>query len=257
MNIMILDTETIGLEKRYMYDFGYIIASQQENGTFKPIKKRQFIVDQVYNNKMLFETAYYHKKRPLYISLLRGRKAKLKKIGHAFRTMRADIENYEIEHVLAYNMPFDKGVFKFNSNVFNLINPIEHLPHLDIMNFATETIHQDNHYQDFCETYGYITEANNIQTNAEITFKFISGLHDFEESHTSLQDCEIELDILNYSILKGARLDKEYKRKYIKARTKQDLKIIVKDKDKQETEYVFTYQKKINSKKRGAIILEE
>ena len=255
--IMILDTETIGLEKRFMYDFGYIIASQQENGTFKPIKKRQFIIDQVYNNKMLFETAYYSEKRPKYISLLRGRRAKLKKIGHAYRTMRADIENFDIQSVLAYNMPFDKGVFEFNSDIFNLINPIEHLPHLDIMTFAYEFIHKTDNYLNYCESFGHITLANNLKTNAEITFKFVSEIEDFEEEHTSLQDCEIELDILNYTILKGADINEQYKRKYIKSKNTQEFKLIVKDRDKIETEYLFNYQKKINSKKRNAIILEE
>jgi len=256
MKIMILDTETIGLEKKFMYDFGYIIAEQQENGIFKAIEKKQFIIDQVYNNKMLFETAYYSLKRPIYISLLKGRKARIKKIGHAFRTMKADLENFQVKNVLAYNMPFDKGVFEFNSQVFNLINPIEHLPLLDIMTFAGEKIHSTPEYLKFCQDNNYITPANNLETNAEKTFRFISCLNDFEESHTSLQDCEIELDILNYSILKGADLNKEYKRKYINAETLQEFKIIVKDKDKNETEYVFNYKKKIDSKKKKAIILE-
>jgi len=257
MNIMIIDTETIGLEKRFMYDFGYIIASQQENGTFKPIEKRQFVIDQIYNNKMLFETAYYHKKRPLYVSLLRGRKAKLKKMGHAFRRLKADIEFYDIEMVLAYNMPFDKGVFEFNSDTFNLINPIEHLPQIDIMTFACEFIHKTDKYLDFCDTYGYITQANNLETNAEKTFRFIIKDNEFIESHTSLQDCEIELDILNYTILKGADINETYKRKYINAGSYQEFKLIIKDKEKNETEHIFNYKKKTNSKKRNAIILQE
>lgn len=255
--IMILDTETIGLEKRFMYDLGYIIARKNEKGIYISIEKKQFVIDQVYNNKMLFETAYYNEKRPKYISLLRGKKARIKKIGHATMIMRHDIEKFEVENVYAYNMPFDTSVLEFNSKVFNIINPIEHLPQTDIMTFACEFIHKTDRYLDFCETYGHITNANNLKTNAEITFKFVSEIYDFEESHTSLQDCKIELDILNYCIIKGADLKKEYKRQYVKSKSSQEFKLIVKDKEKKETEYLFNYRKKINSKKRNAIILQE
>lgn len=255
--IMILDTETIGLEKAFTYDIGYIIAQEQNDGTYKPIDKKQFIIDQVYNNKMLFETAYYHNKRPKYISLLKGRKARLKKMGHALMIMRNDIERYNVSQVWAYNMPFDSKVLAFNSEKFNLINPIEHLPQLDIMGITTDFIHDTQEYKTFAVNNGYVSEANNILVNAENTFQFISGVHDFVEEHTSLQDCEIELDILNYCILKGADLEKTYKRKYIKADTTQELKIIVKDQNKNSKEYIFNYRKKTNSKVLGAIVLEK
>ena len=60
--IMILDTETIGLEKCFVYDIGFIVAELQENGFYKPIVKSQFIIEQVYDNRELFETAYYNDK---------------------------------------------------------------------------------------------------------------------------------------------------------------------------------------------------
>ena len=255
--ILILDTETIALEKAYMYDMGYIIAVKNDEGFYTAIEKKQFIIDQVYNNKMLFETAHYANKRNRYTSLLKGRTAKLKKMGHALMIMRNDIETYEVEQVLAYNMPFDSGVFEFNSEKFNLVNPIEHLPHLDIMAVAHEFIHETQEYIDFCKENDFINESGLIQTNAENTFRFISQQKDFIESHTSLQDCEIELDILNYCMIKGADLNKEYKRKYIKSNVVQKFKIIVKNKDEKDQVYQFNYTKKVNSKKYNAIILEK
>lgn len=256
--IMILDTETIGIEKLYMYDLGYIIARETEDKTFIPIEKKQFIIDQVYNNKMLFESAYYNEKRPRYTSILKGRRARLKKMGHALTIMRNDIEKYDVDQVWAYNMPFDSSVLKFNADKFNLVNPIEHLPQLDIMGIATDFIHSKEDYMKYAVKNGYVTKANNIQTNAEITFKYISDIEDFEEEHMALQDCEIELDILNYCILKGGDIEKVYKRKFIGSSQRQKLKLIIKDKTNgTKKEYTFAYKKKVNSIKYGAIILEK
>mgnify|MGYP000570869001 CR=1 FL=1 len=199
--ILIIDTETIGLEKCYAYDIGYIIASLNEEGFYTAIEKKQFIIDQVYNNKMLFETSYYANKRPKYVALLKGRKARLKKMGHALMILRNDIQKHEVDIWGAYNSPFDDKVMRFNSNVFNLVNPVEHLPRFDIMNVANEFIHQTQEFQDFCKENKFVNESGLLQTNAEITFRFISGQKEFIEEHTGLQDCEIELDILNYCMI--------------------------------------------------------
>ena len=256
-NILILDTETIGLEKLYMYDLGYIVATKNEQGFYASTLKRQFIIDQVYNNKMLFATSYYAIKRPKYVSLLKGRKARLKKMGHALMIMKNDIDRLEVEQAWAFNMPFDKKVMAFNGEEFNLTNPIEHLPQMDIMGVASHFIHQTEEYIEFCVENKFVNESGLVQTNAETTFKFISGVHDFIEEHTALQDCEIELDILNYCILKGADLEEIYKKKYVRANLKQKFTVIVKNADKTESKYTFNYTKKINSSKRKAIILEK
>ena len=256
-NILILDTETIGLEKLYMYDLGYIIATKNEEGFYTPSVKRQFIIDQVYNNHMLFATSYYAIKRPKYVSLLKGRKARLKKMGHALMIMKNDIDRLEVEQAWAFNMPFDKKVMAFNGKEFNLTNPIEHLPQMDIMGVASSFIHQTKEYNDFCVENKFVNESGLLQTNAEVTFKFISDQKDFIEEHTALQDCEIELDILNYCILKGADLQKIYKKKYVRANVVQKFTVIIKNADKTESKYSFNYTKKINSTKRKAIILEK
>jgi hypothetical protein len=255
--ILIIDTETVGLEKCYAYDIGYIIASLNNEGFYTAIEKKQFIIDQVYNNHMLFETSYYANKRPKYVSLLKGRKARLKKMGHALMIMRNDIDRYGVEIWGAYNAPFDTKVMKFNAEKFNLVNPIEHLPRFDIMNVANEFIHQTSEYKEFCNDNDYVGESGLIKTNAEITFRFISGQKEFIEEHTGLQDCEIELDILNYCMIKGADLKETYKRQFIKSNTTQKFRVIIKDKDGNEKFYNFNYTKKINSKKRNAIVLEK
>ena len=81
------DTETIGLEKRFCYDLGYGIYDRKGN----PMVERQFIIEQIWNNKPLFETAYYAEKKELYVSKLRGRTAVLEKVGDMLATALYEI----------------------------------------------------------------------------------------------------------------------------------------------------------------------
>ena len=59
MNIIVIDTETINLQKAFIYDIGFIVASGEE---LKNIEEKSFIIRQAFDNKMLFETSYYSKK---------------------------------------------------------------------------------------------------------------------------------------------------------------------------------------------------
>ena len=62
MNIMIFDTETTSLDKPFCYNIGYVIANAE---TEEIIIKRDFVVEQVWHNPMLFTTAYYANKKEI------------------------------------------------------------------------------------------------------------------------------------------------------------------------------------------------
>ena len=65
MNILILDTETIGIEKCFSYNVGWVIRNTTTKET---ITKKDYVVKQFWKNKPLFETAYYATKKQLYIN---------------------------------------------------------------------------------------------------------------------------------------------------------------------------------------------
>lgn len=247
--IMILDTETIGLEKCFVYDIGFIVAELQENGFYKPIVKSQFIIEQVYDNRELFETAYYNDKKSKYTSLMKGRNAKKIKMGYATQIITNVLKVHNIENVFAYNSSFDKKVFQFNSDYFKIKNPFETKNFVDIMGISNHFIHLLQEYAEFCITNEFIKESGYLETNAEKTYAFIKNQIDFIEEHTSLQDCEIELDILNYCIEKGFGEIKEYKKQFIKSDKDQVLTIITKNRT-----YDFKYKRRRNTKK--GIVLE-
>ena len=56
MNILVFDTETIDVEHPFCYNVGYVVVNTK---TKEKLLKRDYVVEQVWGNKMLFSTAYY------------------------------------------------------------------------------------------------------------------------------------------------------------------------------------------------------
>ena len=71
MNIVVFDTENIGLNKPWAYNIGYVIYDTE---TGEILEEKDFVVEQIWHNVPLFETAYYADKRPLYVRRMRGKK---------------------------------------------------------------------------------------------------------------------------------------------------------------------------------------
>jgi len=215
-NILILDTETIGLDKPFIYDIGLIVAEKTEKG-YQPIITNSFIIKQVYDNKLLFETAYYHDKRPHYTKSMQGRTAYKKYWGHVARYIDKLVKTYNIQTVYAYNAPFDKRAIATTSKVLKTYQPLKKVQWGDIMAISNALIHQTVEYKDYCKAVNAITPKGYYQTNAERTYQYIKGEKDFQEAHMGLQDAIIELDILNHCIDRGYNEKKEYRKQFIRA----------------------------------------
>lgn len=243
-HIIVLDTETISLGKRFIYDVGYIVA-ELKSDKYEPIEKRSFVVKQIFKNKELFMTAYYSEKRPLYTSMLKGKTAKQKHFGHILRAIRADMNKYNVTQIYAYNAPFDKGAFNFTTNHFKLTNPIKDIQWYDIQKVANTYIHKTRQYKDFVTEHGKETEKGYIQTNAETTYGSIINDPDYKEEHTGLQDCYIELSILNECVKLGYQNEPlDNKREFIPSENAKEYKVI-----KGEKTYSYKYNSMRNTKK--------
>lgn len=243
--IIVLDTETISLNKPFVYDIGYIVAElNTETLQYEPILKSQHIIEQIYDNKELFSTAYYEEKRKFYTNLMKSRSAKKTKLGYATQIISNLLKVYEINIIFAYNSSFDEKVFNFNSDYFKIKNPFKNYQWVDILGIANNFIHNTNEYKNFANEKDFVTEAGNIETNAEKTFAFLTQNESYKEEHTSLQDAEIELTILNKCVMLGFTEVKKYTKSFIEADKIQQLNIITKDKT-----YNFPYRKKSNTKK--------
>lgn len=215
-NILIIDTETIGLDKPFIYDLGIVVAEHTEKG-YQIVLENSFIIKQIYDNKLLFETAYYHKKRPLYIKSMQSRKSIKKYWGHVARYIDKLITTYDIKTVYAYNSPFDKKAVETTSQILKSYQPLKRVAWRDIMAISNELIHQTKEYQDYCKWNNGITPKGYYQTNAEKTYQFIKGEPNFTEDHMGLQDARIELEILNECINRGYNQKAYYKKRFLKA----------------------------------------
>lgn len=206
MNICIFDTETISIHKPFCYNIGYVIVNAT---TGEILCEKDYIIQQVWHNIMLFETAYYQEKRQLYINAMRSRKATMIKYGYAMQQMRRDLIQYGVEMVFAYNSPFDDRVFTFNCDWYKCQNPLDNIPIKDIRAFAHNFL-CDSQFKAFCEQHEQFTESGHYSTTAETLYRYITNSPDFIEEHTALADSQIETDILFAAIARDADLNKDY-----------------------------------------------
>lgn len=119
------------------------------------------------------------------------------------------IQKYNIKRIWAYNCSFDKSALKrlFGDERFSIIDSM--VEFCDIIPAILHTKLLNKNYIDFCKKNGFVTSKGNIQTKAEIVYKFLTGKMDFEEEHTGLADVQIETEIL----LIAMRETKSVKRK--------------------------------------------
>lgn len=209
MNIIVFDTETIGIEKTFCYDLGYVVLDVESK---KIIAQREFVIEQVWSNKALFETAYYADKKPLYVSKMRGRKAKLVNWGTAIGAMIKDIKQYEIESAYAYNADFDIRVFDFNADWYKTRNPLDYVKVFDIWGYTSEAIVNGlaEDYVAFTTENALMSDCGNIKNNADSWGKFFCGM-EWDEEHTALEDSLVECKILLEMFERGLQVDKDYK----------------------------------------------
>lgn len=251
MNIVVFDTETTSIEKPFCYNIGYTIADI-ESGTI--LVRRDYVVEQVWHNPMLFTTAYYADKRQLYVSRMKAKKCVMDKFGYICQQMIRDFKAYEIELAFAFNSPFDDKVFDYNCEWFKCNNPFDNIEIRDIRGFVHTFMAFSKDYQDFCDKHQLYTESGNYSTTAETVYRYLINSVDFNEEHTALADSLIEFDILKTCVHDyGADITKQYKTySSIPRKTPKELKVI----DTDGNEHTFSYIKRRNYQDGNKIILK-
>lgn len=202
-NILILDTETTpNFYSPYIYDFGYQIVSP----VGIVLIKRNWLISEIFESKTLMEKAHYSKKVKDY--LLKLEKGEIEKITFkkAIKQFVADSKKFKVEIISAYNLAFDMKALNstlkityyeaFETQWLEKFLHQKNKKLLCIWNLACETILDTDEYREFAEKNEMVSDKGNYQTNAEVSYKYITNNLNFVESHTALSDVEIETDIL-------------------------------------------------------------
>lgn len=205
---VVLDTETCPIDKTvegvdpmnmFTYDMGWTITDKRGN----IYRRRSFINRDIFiNEKELMKSSYYANKLPKYWEDIKAGKRIVASWYTILKTLREDMAEFEVKEVYAYNMRFDyyttattqrwltkskyRYVFPYGTEI------------CDIMKMAYDVIGKMPTYRKFCEQNNYFTATGRLSMKAENVYRFIINNTDFIESHTALEDAEIETVILAY-----------------------------------------------------------
>lgn len=204
--ILLVDTEFVSLVKPFVYDLSYIIA--RKNGDkYEALKVVGNVVKQVYSNRMLFETAFYSSKKKLYTKALRKNEYQKKYLGNIMREIKNDIEKYQVNCVMGYNVSADNRSITFTSDFMKITNALKDLPFIDLMPIVVNYICDTDNYKKFARENNLITEKGYYKMSVESVSKYIYNNKDFSENHLGKDDNIHELELLNYVIGIGAKIE--------------------------------------------------
>lgn len=181
------------------YDIGWVVTDKHGN----VYEKRSYVIADIFlDEKELMKSAYYANKIPQYWEDIKAGTRKLATFYNIRQQFIADCENYNIQQIFAHNMRFDYGALNNTQRWLTKSKYRYFFPYgievCDTLKLARQLIATMPTYQRFCEQNGYLTSRGQVRLTAEILYRFISGVDDFEEEHKGLDDCMIEKEILAY-----------------------------------------------------------
>lgn len=219
--------KTICIAKPLIYDFGYTIIDRK--GTI--YVRRNHLVSEIFSVPQVFNTAYYAKKRPIYLEKLRSGEIDIQTWETIMEEFLGDLA--QVESVGAYNSMFDykkaipfteryiEAVYSSNYaeweraqwescqriahgekpknedfDRYNLSIRGQEKPLFDVWGLACKYILDCEEYREEAMRNNWISKSKKYySTTAENCFRFLNKDYEFEEAHTAIEDCEIEGEI--------------------------------------------------------------
>lgn len=221
--------KSIAIAKPLIYDLGWKLIDSKG----KVYRRKSYLITEIFSVPSIFNTAYYASKRPLYIDKLKKKEITLTSWEQATADMVADMEgavavgaynsmfdykkaiaftedyithlysdNYQewetkqnnrIDYIATHpNRPstkdFDPDHFVFRGKTYDLF---------DIWGLSCEQLLDNDDYRKFCVDNNLITNSGKYySTTAESTYKYLTQNTGFIESHTAIEDADIECEIL-------------------------------------------------------------
>lgn len=197
---IVLDCETCNtVNQPIPYDVGWVVCDRLG----RIYERRSYVIAEVFFDMAdVMQTAYYAEKIPKYYEDIKSGSRKVATMWTIRHQLLEDMKAYKTKQVGAYNMAFDKRALN------NLIRYVSKSWKRWFFPFGTEffciwhcccdLILSRKSYIDFAIDNNFVSNANNILTNAECAYRYITNNIDFKEEHTGLADCEIEVALLAY-----------------------------------------------------------
>ncbi len=230
------DKKKLAIAKPLVYDIGWTVASR----THGILEKRNFLVAETFSVPAIFNTAYYHEKRPLYLDMIAKGEIVVLPWDEIMKILLTDLQ--DASYICAYNAMFDfkKAIIFTELYIRKLYSPFyyewedlqrescrrilhekkkqnerdfdpehfifrgEKYPMIDIWGVACKYLLNNSKYKNMCLKESKISNSGlYFTTNAEVAMQYLSQRFDFIEDHTALSDAEIETEILFYCLKRG------------------------------------------------------
>ena len=206
---IVLDTETantiqdehgLDMSNVLFYDLGFQLIDSHGR-TYG--KKFSFVNSDIFIHEAeLMQSAYYAKKIPQYRQDIAEGKRILANTYEIRKILCELVAEYDCKFVCAHNARFDYNSLN-NTQRWTTKSRFRYfLPYglewWDTLKMARSVMGKMPTYQRFCAENGYITKTGKPRFTAEICYRFITKDNTFVDSHTGLEDVEIETEILRY-----------------------------------------------------------
>jgi DNA polymerase III epsilon subunit-like protein len=207
--VLVLDTETantiveengnLDMSNVLMYDCGWAIVDTH-SGVYV---ERSYVNRDIFcYERELMQSAYYAKKIPQYCAEIQAGKRIMASTYEIRQQMLADMEKYHTNIVVAHNARFDLNALNVILRYTTKSKYRYWFPYgteiWDTMKMARDVMHKMPTYRQFCEEHNLLTKNGRLSTTAESLYKFITNNPKFVESHTGLEDVQIEREIMFY-----------------------------------------------------------
>ena len=207
--VMMIDTETTNdIDTPIVYDVGYQIF----NANGDVLCERSFVNADVFCDKQMMESAFFADKIPNYWKEIKEGSRILKTWFNIKKQIAKDCKEFKVTIACAHNALFDNRALNTTQRYITTSKNRYFLPYgiewHDTLKMARQVINPLKKYTKFCDTYGYKTKNNQNRLTAEILYRFISGDNDFVESHTGMEDINIEKEIFARCMRSHKKIDK-------------------------------------------------
>lgn len=217
---MVFDTETCNTPKvdgqldtscGQVYDFGLQIVDNEGY----VYEEMSFVNEDVFFGlPQAMQEAYFADKIPQYLTDIRMGKRKIINTWQMYKVVRELAEKYNIKALIAHNARFDVRVLnatlRYQTKSKRRYFFPYGIPIWDTMTMASDTICKQSNYRKFCLDNGYMTnhKVPQVRKTAEILWRFLTQDNEFVESHTGLEDVQIEAQIFAECVRRHRRMER-------------------------------------------------